>query len=268
MQQHDVEAELLAIVEAIRQMRPEVRRRLLLRLRSSGLLEPEVLLADRNRLRVAPALGKGWSGKVRPLQVKAKQSASATRLPQNFVTARDNPPQISQPQQAGYQSPIRGKVVTGAPERTLATGDPHAMPPLPGQAPEQPITIIFDGGSRGNPGQGYGSYALRWPGLPQQIVQLRFGEKVTNNEAEYDTLIAALEGVIKKLEESGASPATANVDVRGDSLLVINQVLNKWECKEPRLQVRRERVRQLLQRFGVWSLLHHKREQSVEVLGH
>ena len=166
-----------------------------------------------------------------------------------------------------YRSPVRGKVVVGAPD-AAPPADPHAMPPLPGQAPEQPIGVIFDGGSRGNPGQGYGSYALRWPGQAQQITQLRFGDRVTNNEAEYDTLIAALEAILQRLQESGASPASARVDVRGDSLLVINQVKGKWEAKEPRLQVRRDRVRELLRRFGAWQLTHHDREQSVKTLGH
>jgi ribonuclease HI len=142
------------------------------------------------------------------------------------------------------------------------------MSPLPGQAPDQPIEIIFDGGSRGNPGQGYGSYALLWPGLPQQIVRLRFGDEVTNNEAEYDTLIAAIEAVIKKLQDSGAASETATLVIRGDSQLVINQVHGIWECKERRMQVRCDRVRYLLQRFGNWQLTHHDRSESVQTLGH
>ena len=96
---------------------------------------------------------------------------------------------------ADYRSPVSGKTVVGTFNAASPVDDPHAMHPLPGQAPEQPIGIIFDGGSKGNPGQGYGSYTLRWPGAQQQIVRLRFGDRVTNNEAEYDTLIAALEAV-------------------------------------------------------------------------
>jgi ribonuclease HI len=142
------------------------------------------------------------------------------------------------------------------------------MLPLPGRAPQQPISIIFDGGSQGNPGRGYGSYALQWPGAPQQIVRLQFGDMVTNNEAEYDTLIAALEALRQRLRDSDADPATASVEMRGDSQLVINQVLGQWQCKQPRLRTRRDRVRTLLQEFGTWQLSHHAREHSVEVLGH
>jgi ribonuclease HI len=233
-----------AIVAAIQLLSPEERRRLQRRLRISGLLVPEAAITDQQKLRIAPALGTGG--------VRAATAAA--------------PPAKTLP--TDYRTPVSGRVVIGAPADRSAALDPHAMPPLPGQAPEQPIQLIFDGGSKGNPGQGYGSYALRWPGAPEQKVKLRFGDQVTNNEAEYDTLIAALEGVIKRLRDSGADPATARLDVRGDSLLVINQVLGKWQAKEARLQTRRDRVRELFKSFGNWRLTHHDRANSVEVLGH
>jgi ribonuclease HI len=99
-------------------------------------------------------------------------------------------------------------------------------------------------------------------------VQLRFGDRVTNNEAEYDTLIAALEAILQRLTDNGAASKTAKVEVRGDSLLVVNQVKGLWEAKEPRLQVRRDRVRELFDNFGSWQLIHHDRENSVQTLGH
>jgi ribonuclease HI len=149
-----------------------------------------------------------------------------------------------------------------------AEPSPHLMLPLPGQAPEQPIRIIFDGGSRGNPGEGYGSFQLQWPGIAAQTVRLRFGNSVTNNEAEYDTLITALETVLKKLGDSQANPTTARIEVFGDSLLVINQTLGRWKVKEERLLARRDKVQALLKRFGRCSLTHHDREHSVRALGH
>ena len=45
-------------------------------------------------------------------------------------------------------------------------------------------------------------------------MRLRFGDKATNNEAEYDTLIAAFKVVLKKLTDSHADPKTATLDVR------------------------------------------------------
>jgi ribonuclease HI len=255
-----------AIIASIQQLTPEQRRQLQRRLRVSGLFVPEDAVTDQHRLRVAPALG---------LQ-HPPQRAQADHAPSGAILVKPEPKQANdgtaRPAPSApipiYHSPVSGKVVVNRPTANPSPDDPHTMAPLPGQAPEQPVVIIFDGGSKGNPGQGYGSYALRWPGAQQQIVKLRFGNQITNNEAEYDTLIAALEAVSKRLQDNGAAPATAKLDIRGDSLLVINQVVGKWQCKEERLQMRRERVRKLLQNFGTWRLTHHDRANSVEVLGH
>lgn len=257
---------LAEIVEAIAQLTPTERRQLQKRLRVSGLLVPEALLTDQQRLIVAPALGLPHRRKPKPatngklIKPLAAQPETTETLP---PATAFTPPALDD-----YRSPVSGKVVVGTLDKKTQPDDPHAMHPLPGQAPEQPIVIIFDGGSKGNPGQGYGSYTLRWPGVQQQIVRLRFGDRVTNNEAEYDTLIAALEAVLKRLQDNGAASATARLDIRGDSLLVVNQVHGRWQVKDARMQTRCEQVRKLLKNFGHWQLTHHDRENSVRALGH
>ena len=255
---HDSAPSLDAIVEQIRDLTENDRRILLRRLRVSGLLPSDVLATDQRRLAVAPAL------------TERQRQPSFSPQPQNHPKPAQQESEPLDNVPAGpYQSPVRGRVVMGAPaHRVDKAASPSEMLPLPGQAPERPIGIIFDGGSRGNPGRGYGSYALRWPGQPEQIVQLQFGDRVTNNEAEYDTLIAALEAVLKRLADGQIEPSTAKLDVRGDSLLVINQVKGEWQVKNARMRVRRERARALLDRFGQWRLTHHDRSNSVRVLGH
>jgi ribonuclease HI len=259
------------IITAVQTLSPGQRRKLYRRLRVVGLLGDEELWTDRNRLSVAPALGERlnrWPGITPGGQAEAsRQVAGQPAAPLSPRADTEMKPADGGKISASYDSPVSGRVVVGAPD-DAATNDPHAMTPLPGQAPEQPIGIIFDGGSKGNPGEGYGSYAVDWPGLPQQMVRLKFGSRVTNNEAEYDTLIAALEAILKRLLDAGADPGSARLVIRGDSLLVINQVKGDWQCKEPRLRMRRDRVRELLHQFGSWELIHHKREKSVEVLGH
>jgi ribonuclease HI len=264
-------AAIEAIVAAIQALPPQQRRQLQRRLRLSGLFVPETAITDQQRLLVAPAMGLQQQPQSAP--VNAIRSQGMGEAPAVLDTPLREPtaPALVAPLSASappYRSVAGGRVVVYTPGQESRNDDPHAMQPLPGQAPEQPIGVIFDGGSKGNPGLGYGSYALRWPGAQQQIVKLRFGNHVTNNEAEYDTLIGALEAIIKRLQDNGAGPATAKLDIRGDSLLVINQVLGKWQCKEESMQVRRDKVRQLLQQFGVWQLTHHDRAKSVEVLGH
>jgi ribonuclease HI len=280
------EQEMEQIVELVRALTPRQRRLLLQRLRVSGLLPAETPATDRDRLIKAPALGrKQATAQRRPPPAAPKTPATATP---GATTAPNTPAPGAERPASGPPSgppsarlPLRfaggddahgrragGKVVIGVPADNNEPPDPHAMPPLPGQAPEQPISIIFDGGSKGNPGIGYGSYALRWPGQPQQIVQLQFGDGVTNNEAEYDTLVAALESIVKRLAENRADPSTARVEIRGDSQLVINQVLGEWKCSDERMRRRRDRVRSLLREFGSWSLAYHPRANSVRVLGH
>jgi ribonuclease HI len=249
------------IVAAVQALSPGQRRRLLRRLSATGLLEAEDLATDQRRLDVAPALGLA-----RARAMAERQAAKQTPPARATMTApKPSTPAAAEEQ---YRSPVSGHVVLGAPTAEVTDDDPHAMSPLPGHAPDKPIEIIFDGGSRGNPGQGYGSYALRWPGQAQQIVQLKFGQRVTNNEAEYDTLIAALEATLARLRDAGADPKTATLLVRGDSLLVINQAKGEWQCKEERLRKRLTRVQDLVARFKECVLIHHPREKSVEVLGH
>ena len=139
--------------------------------------------------------------------------------------------------------------------------------PAEGWAPD--YVLVFDGGSRGNPGWGYGSYAItRTADEAQRLERLDLGEAYTNNEAEYDTLIAALEDLIARIEEAGRQPGEFCLEVRGDSALVINQIEGRWKANEPRMRARRDRCRRALGRFGGVKLKAQPREESVRILGH
>lgn len=124
------------------------------------------------------------------------------------------------------------------------------------------ILLIFDGGSRGNPGMGYGSYATTIDNKTT-ITRLEFGNDVTNNEAEYDTLITALETLVRQHEAEQIA-----LEVRGDSQLVIYQVLGKWKARDARMRARRDKVRDLLRHFKSFRLVLQPREDSKRVLGH
>ena len=130
-------------------------------------------------------------------------------------------------------------------------------------------TIIFDGGSRGNPGQGYGSYALRRneDGKLRRS-RLRFGDQVTSNQAEYQALIAALEDLIGTIEKARRSPGSFSVDIRGDSRLVMRQLDGSWKTKSLTLMPLRDRAEELLAQMGSVELTWQPREESVRILGH
>jgi len=255
-------ADLNSIIEAIQHLKPDQRRQLQRRLRASGLLTSDELITDRNRLQIVTTPKSHTASASQYVNTEQMETTEDVDDLEKFPEALSIPVE--------YESPVSGRVVLGTPEskQEETEENPHAMLPLPGLAPQTPIELIFDGGSRGNPGQGYGSYLLRWPGQAEQVVRLHFGNRVTNNEAEYDTLIAALEAVLQRLVDQGSDPKTGRLQAYGDSMLVINQVQGAWRCNNPRMKLRCERAQELIQQFGKWELIHHKREKSVEALGH
>ena len=130
-------------------------------------------------------------------------------------------------------------------------------------------TIIFDGGSRGNPGQGYGSYALqRNEDGKLRRSRLRFGDQVTSNQAEYQALIAALEDLISTIVKAGRSPKDFSAEIKGDSRLVMRQIEGSWKTKSLNLMPLRDRVEELLARMGSFELTWQPREESEKLLGH
>ena len=97
---------------------------------------------------------------------------------------------------------------------------------------------------------------------------LEFGPRMTNNEAEYETLIAGVQEALDWLRSHGQDPAQASLEVRGDSQLVIRQLQGTWKAREPRMAALRDRTLALLSQFGCFSLRQVPRIQSVKLLGH
>ena len=130
------------------------------------------------------------------------------------------------------------------------------------------IRITFDGGSRGNPGQGYGSFVSQGVITTEKPVRLEYPGRLTNNEAEYQTLIEALRSVQEQLAQQGLQPGTLSVQVLSDSKLVVEQVNQRWKIKQPHLLPLATEARQLLRAFGRFDLAWHGRAESVRLLGH
>lgn len=158
-----------------------------------------------------------------------------------------------------------GDILAPRPAQLALGSEFAAAPPV-----DQPdYVLVFDGGSQGNPGPGYGSYALtRQRDGAREIVHLDFDEEMTNNEAEYESLIAGLENLIARIQRAGQDPAHFTVEVRGDSALVINQVAGTWKAKDVRMKALRGQVQALLSRFAGCALRTQPREESVRLLGH
>lgn len=133
---------------------------------------------------------------------------------------------------------------------------------------QEQLVLHFDGGSRGNPGPGYGSYALLRGGKPVHRQRLELGPCMTNNEAEYEILITGLKDTLDWLQRHGIDSARVSLEVRGDSQLVIRQLQGAWKAREPRMAALRDRTLALLRRLGRYRLRQVPREESVKLLGH
>ncbi|MFC9648212.1 bifunctional RNase H/acid phosphatase [Streptomyces sp. NPDC056937] len=89
------------------------------------------------------------------------------------------------------------------------------------------LIVEADGGSRGNPGPaGYGAVVLDGPTGEPLAEAAEYIGVATNNVAEYKGLIAGLKAA-KALD-----PA-ADVRVRMDSRLVVEQMSGRWQIKHP-----------------------------------
>lgn len=128
-----------------------------------------------------------------------------------------------------------------------------------------PFHIVFDGGSLGNPGEGYGSYQVLQDDVVIRHQREAFGNRVTNNQAEYLTLIRALQWLI---DVAGDDAARTRVLVNGDSQLVLNQLLGRWKVRNAGLRSLHEQASRLVEAFGCVDLVWQPRAKSVERLGH
>jgi ribonuclease HI len=127
------------------------------------------------------------------------------------------------------------------------------------------FNLVFDGGSLGTPGLGYGSYEIVTPAGSVAARQIEFGDNMTNNQAEFHALIAGLEDLIGQL---GLEAASRSLAVRGDSQLVIRGLSGEWRVKHPGLRPLLDQASQLLKHFGNVDLSWHPRRESVKAFGH
>lgn len=129
---------------------------------------------------------------------------------------------------------------------------------IPGADPirartDKTLRAWFDGGSRGNPGIcGHGAILRDGNGT---IIGVDIGGWVsgTNNEAEHHGCIAALRMIHRELTRriiaKDTGPGHLMVELRGDSKLVIKQLLGEWECKAEHLREIVETERELLKKI-------------------
>lgn len=116
------------------------------------------------------------------------------------------------------------------------------------------ITAYFDGGARGNPGPaGWGAYIVDDAGTVLAELHGALG-RATNNVAEYHGLIAALQWAVDH-------DVTA-LHVRGDSLLLVEQMKGNYRVKNEGLQPLFTQARLLAMQIGRVTYEHVPRERN------
>ncbi|MCD8484899.1 ribonuclease HI family protein [Candidatus Woesebacteria bacterium] len=108
------------------------------------------------------------------------------------------------------------------------------------------LQINTDGGSRGNPGRAAYGVVYTMDGVPQ-LEKSGFLGIATNNEAEYQGLIVALENLPEFLKNN----AVKSVVIKMDSNLVVQQVNGAWKTKDARMRDYVVQARQLLQQVAI-----------------
>jgi ribonuclease HI len=122
--------------------------------------------------------------------------------------------------------------------------------------PENYLVAHSDGGARGNPGPaGYGVVIQDETGRKVAALSEYLGSQ-TNNFAEYQGLIAALEYAIKHGPKA--------LKLISDSELLVRQVKGIYKVKNPTLQDLHARAKELIRQLEWFSIGHAMREHNQE----
>jgi ribonuclease HI len=135
------------------------------------------------------------------------------------------------------------------------------------------ITIYFDGGCRPtNPGNKYGSYEVTLAGKQIGAVNRQELGWGTNNEAEFEILILALNWTVKQLLAEELCPSDFRVVVVTDSTIVRNRIngqnkTNKGEAQR-RMFSRNAGCLKWLRMFSSFTAEWRSRFENVARFGH
>ncbi len=113
-----------------------------------------------------------------------------------------------------------------------------------------------DGGARGNPGPGAIGVVVRQDGEILTKYSQFIGRRVTNNVAEYEALIKALELASRYTDDE--------VTCFLDSELLVNQLLGKYRVRDHKLLPLFLRVQELQERFKRIKYVHVRRDDPFQ----
>jgi ribonuclease HI len=140
--------------------------------------------------------------------------------------------------------------------RSYSSGAGKSLFPVHESPPEHYLVAHSDGGARGNPGPaGYGVVIQDESGRKMAALSEYLGHQ-TNNFAEYQGLIAALEYALEKGPKA--------LKVISDSELLVRQIKGIYKVKNPTLQDLHGRAKELIGKLDWFSIGHALREHNQE----
>ncbi len=119
------------------------------------------------------------------------------------------------------------------------------------------IILYTDGGARNNPGPA-GAGAICYEGSKEIFAIKKYLGDRTNNWAEYEAVILALTEAKKR------KFVKREIEVRSDSLLIVEQISGHWKIKEPALKLQHANVRAILKDFSNIRFTHVPRGENKE----
>ena len=120
----------------------------------------------------------------------------------------------------------------------------------------QKLVIFTDGGCQHNPGPAAIGVVIKEPnGSTLDASSLYIGP-ATNNQAEYQAVIAGLEKALLL--------GAAAVEVNSDSLLVVEQISGQYKVKDPALKALLDKTKALQGKFREFKIRHIPREENGE----
>lgn len=117
------------------------------------------------------------------------------------------------------------------------------------------LTVNVDGGARGNPGPAAIGVVVRSGGEVIEEVGEKIG-KATNNVAEYKALLKGI--------ELAAAHGGTELELLGDSELVVRQVEGRYKVKNAGMKELHEEVKRALRDFDSWSIRHVRRAENAD----
>ncbi len=131
-----------------------------------------------------------------------------------------------------------------------------SLPMTNPSAQSEQIIAHVDGGSRGNPGPAAYAVVVSTAGGNHLASLSKYLGHTTNNVAEYEGLLAALNYAL----EHGHH----RLRVITDSELMARQIDGQYKVKNPNLKVLYDRARKLIAQFDTFRIEHVRREHNRE----